>query len=185
MKKCKQTWHGHDLICFQQYILLCSCKKIKMSQHLFWNCRLDGYLQFHFLHQHPSKWHECGVVENYCGRQLNEKWRMRQEVGTQLSFGLPHGTRRSRNNKWYSRTKFVFHGISVGNFCWRNNVRAASTNLNLYHVFIIMLLSVWFGPWVSWDSQVKTFLWLMKLRKNQRKIVECLPFQASLPCCQE
>ena len=98
---------------------------------------------------------------------------------------LPHGKRRSRNNNYYACTKIAFHGISAGNFWWRNNVGAARTNPNLYQVFIIVLQSLWFCAFASWDSQVKTSFWLMKLRKNQGKIVKCLLFQPSLDCCQE
>ncbi len=98
---------------------------------------------------------------------------------------LPHGKRRSRNNNYYACTKIAFHGFSTGNFWWRNNVRVARTNPNLYQVFIIVLQSVCFCAFASWDSQVKTSFWLMKLRKNQGKIVKCLLFQPSLDCCQE
>ena len=56
---------------------------------------------------------------------------------------------------------------------------------NLFWVFIVYFLSLWFCASALSDSQVKTFFWLMKLRKNQGKIVKCLLFQPSLDCCQE
>ena len=100
-----------------------------------------------------------------------------RKVATEWFLGLivlPHGKRRSCHNNYYARTKYAFHGFSARNFWWRINVGAARTNPNLYQVFIIVLQSVWFCAFASWDSQVKTFFGLIKLRKNQGKIVKCL-----------